>query len=191
MAGFIYFIKAAEVCAVQIRWSRTPEQRRDTLAGWSPVELTMALKVPGTMQQEAKLHAKFERWHRRGEWFHACDALLQGISLMQRGGITLEEAFSLQDVVLLKSHRRPAQWTPEQKLRRSYMKRIECALRRAGNKWAKYDTTPANIVKIFETETHCLSAASITALDRYLKRIGWTPSRTPKLNHRGPQKRRA
>ena len=64
----IYFIRS-ETGAIKIGFSTTPERRLSAMQTGSPVRLELLAVMPGTKQDERRLHARFKAQRGRGEWF--------------------------------------------------------------------------------------------------------------------------
>lgn len=62
--GFVYFVRFSD--RIKIGWSGNPEARLKNV----PHDEVLAI-VPGTMQDERKLHAAFAHHRVTGEWFKA------------------------------------------------------------------------------------------------------------------------
>lgn len=72
--GFVYFIWAGE--QIKIGFSRNPFARARSLSTGVPAPVSAIAGVPGSRQDEARMHKAFHRWHRHGEWFEACPELI-------------------------------------------------------------------------------------------------------------------
>lgn len=75
--GSIYFIYDAKVEAIKIGFSTNVSDRFSTLQTASATKLELLGTMLGSMADEQRLHAKFQRMH--GEWFHITNDLLSFI----------------------------------------------------------------------------------------------------------------
>lgn len=77
--GTVYFVEAAGANRIKIGWTGadSARDRVRALQTASPFELGILLEAPGTMADEQKIHAHFDRFRvaPTTEWFHANDAL--------------------------------------------------------------------------------------------------------------------
>jgi len=69
----IYFVVGAEW--VKIGYSRSPVARLTHLQQASPYELRIVLVLPGGIEREPEVHARFAEQRERGEWFRLEGAL--------------------------------------------------------------------------------------------------------------------
>lgn len=79
----VYFIRSGD--AIKIGVSINPEQRFGELQVGSALELELLGVIVGDKYTEKEVHARFERLHIRGEWFHADPPLLDFIESHARG----------------------------------------------------------------------------------------------------------
>lgn len=80
--GFIYFITCMSSVhyPIKIGWSASLTDSRVTqLQTGNPNLLTMVATLPGTQEDERKLHISFSHLHVRGEWFLRGDDLIEYI----------------------------------------------------------------------------------------------------------------
>src|SRR5262245_20438799 len=80
----VYFIRAGD--AIKIGVTRDVERRLRALATGSAVPLELLPTLPGGRRLEKKLHQRCRRFHVRGEWFKADEALLRHIREQAAGG---------------------------------------------------------------------------------------------------------
>ncbi len=64
---FVYFLRCGDW--VKIGFSTDPTRRVREITTKVPYEITTLLTVPGTMQDEKRLHRALERFRINGEWF--------------------------------------------------------------------------------------------------------------------------
>jgi hypothetical protein len=67
--GFIYFIQAGDTNMVKIGFTQTLDMRSKGLQTGCPYRLKPILIINGTMQDEKKMHARFVKSRKNGEWF--------------------------------------------------------------------------------------------------------------------------
>lgn len=67
--GFVYFVKAGRRGDVKIGFSNDPKRRLASMQTSISKDLVLLGAIPGTMDDEADLHAKFAHLRTRGEWF--------------------------------------------------------------------------------------------------------------------------
>jgi len=75
----IYFIQSGSAGPIKIGYTRdrdSIQKRMYHLQNAQPVELNLIFTIEGTKKDEANLHARFKKYHIRGEWFKASRALL-------------------------------------------------------------------------------------------------------------------
>lgn len=70
MSGFIYFIQGIDGGPVKIGWTQDLDKRKRQLQVGSPVRLSIVAKIPGTKEDELKLHSRFGGINSHGEWFY-------------------------------------------------------------------------------------------------------------------------
>lgn len=78
-ACYVYFLHDQESGKVKIGWSANPLARQIGLQIGNPNELILLGTMPGGAKEEEKLHRLFSSEHKRGEWFHATDKVLETI----------------------------------------------------------------------------------------------------------------
>lgn len=91
----IYFIKASQSGAIKIGTSNDPRGRFATLQTGSPEPLELIGVMPGQMDEERRLHAKFARYRIHGEWFKGAPELIAGIKKL----LCDEDAVEIEDLV--------------------------------------------------------------------------------------------
>jgi Meiotically Up-regulated Gene 113 (MUG113) protein len=78
----IYFVHDSVSAAVKIGHAADAGKRLLGLQTGNPNELVLLGTLPGDRPQERQLHQRFAEHHRRGEWFHAPEAVLATIRRM-------------------------------------------------------------------------------------------------------------
>jgi hypothetical protein len=84
MTGFVYFIECAAASAIKIGFSTEVARRLSTLQSGSPTPLVLLLAVPGTAEDETRLHTMFAGERRSGEWFNADGPVRTFVDLLAR-----------------------------------------------------------------------------------------------------------
>lgn len=77
----IYFIRDTLTNHVKIGHSRNPRKRLNELQTGSVNWLELMACLPGTAEDEAKLHKRFAKDRVRGEWFAISRSMLEFFSL--------------------------------------------------------------------------------------------------------------
>ena len=77
---FIYFIAPVGGGPVKIGFSADPRARMKRLSESAPFQLQVLCAVPGTRDDERRLHAEFATAHAHREWFHPAPNLLDFIA---------------------------------------------------------------------------------------------------------------
>jgi hypothetical protein len=120
MRGFIYFIACEPLEAVKIGFTKThPKGRLRALQTGCPSPLRLLAFAPGTVEEEALLHATFEPLHIQGEWFRhelKLKALVAFIASDPRGQDRRSLEESISDVLFAAREFNvlgPSQTTPE------------------------------------------------------------------------------
>lgn len=80
--GRVYFITDGEL--IKIGYSGAPEARLNDLQTHSGRELEILKTIPGTYEDEKRLHTQFGHLRVRGEWFQSDPELLDFIAGRQR-----------------------------------------------------------------------------------------------------------
>ena len=83
--GYVYFAEA-ENGLIKIGYSGDLNNRIRNLNGGSPIKIQLLASKPGTKNDEEKLHAKFKKYRKRGEWFEANSKLsdyIKEINMLQ------------------------------------------------------------------------------------------------------------
>lgn len=82
--GFVYFVTSEPDNFVKIGWAmRSPWARMRELQTGCPEALRLMAAVPGSRDEERRLHETFAELHYRGEWFfleHKLSDLVQYLS---------------------------------------------------------------------------------------------------------------
>ncbi len=65
--GYVYFIRAGD--HVKVGYSAQPLDRLQTLQTSHPEKLEILCTIPGSIKTERSLHARFQSYRVRGEWF--------------------------------------------------------------------------------------------------------------------------
>jgi hypothetical protein len=71
--GWIYFIQRG--AALKVGWARNPNKRLNELQVGSPWRLSLIGVVPGSQEDEKKLHRRFAAARISGEWFRRRDII--------------------------------------------------------------------------------------------------------------------
>jgi hypothetical protein len=109
----VYFIRPVGMAGpVKIGCSRYIEDRRDTLACWSPFALEIAASLPGTMNLERQFHARFAADHQRQEWFRWSPELQSVIDAVAAGTF---DTSTLPPAAGLLALKKRGPWTQAQK----------------------------------------------------------------------------
>lgn len=87
LAGFVYFLRAGDF--VKIGWSQNPRKRIQSFTTGNPHKAELLGSVPGTLEDEKRLHAVFGDIRHRREWFSAESELLGFIAWVC--GVTAEK----------------------------------------------------------------------------------------------------
>ncbi len=82
----LYFIEAVGLNLIKIGHTTDIRERLSRLQMGCPVELRILFVIPGTANDETRLHFRFHELHARGEWFRAESALLDYIEELRKGG---------------------------------------------------------------------------------------------------------
>jgi len=83
--GRVYFIRAGEY--VKIGFSNDAKHRIETLQTGQPYELECLCLIKGNRSTESKLHARFSKYHVRGEWFSQTEELMRYIEKIKDTGM--------------------------------------------------------------------------------------------------------
>lgn len=84
--GFVYFIRAVDRGGlIKIGFSVDPDARLDLFQKGSPVDLELAVVIPGDLALERAFQGQFEAAHVRNEWFTPTPDLLALIDRLQAG----------------------------------------------------------------------------------------------------------
>lgn len=67
--GFVYFIENPANRHIKIGWAKKPVGRLKSFQTASSVKIRLLGKIPGSRDLERKLHADFQSYHVKGEWF--------------------------------------------------------------------------------------------------------------------------
>lgn len=73
--GYIYLIENKRAACVKIGYSHNPARRLQQLSTGSADPLRLAAVIQGTYQEEQRLHAMFQIYHSKDEWFRDCRAI--------------------------------------------------------------------------------------------------------------------
>lgn len=90
----VYFVRVGE--RIKIGVSRNAISRVQEIAGHLPYGISHVLIVPGTRQDERRLHERFRRYRTRGEWFRACAALQLTITRCAAAGAVIHDDAELR-----------------------------------------------------------------------------------------------
>jgi hypothetical protein len=118
----VYFIRPIGMTGpVKIGCSISPDGRRETLEKWSPFPLEIVAQFDGCMDDERRVHSLFWQQHQRGEWFEWSPELQSLIDRINAGAFDVE---TLPATKIRPMPRKRKLWTAEQKLRASYVHRL-------------------------------------------------------------------
>lgn len=85
----VYFLRpVGQAGPVKIGWSWLPLERLKVYQAWSPVQLELVARTPGSEGLESRFHAHFAHLHLHGEWFRADDGLDAMIAAILDGSFT-------------------------------------------------------------------------------------------------------
>jgi hypothetical protein len=115
---------------VKIGVSQSPDGRRKTLETWSPFALEIIAEIPGDRLIERRFHALFRETYVRHEWFSWSPILGQVVIAVNDGTFDVESLPSPTVIKHLHYKRKP--WTPEQKMRSSYGRRMSKTAKETG-----------------------------------------------------------
>ena len=79
--GYVYFMEMGDF--IKIGWSHWPPLRRDALQSNGPYDIVLLGAFPGTLENEASLHAVFSHLGHRNEWFRKSPALIAYIAWLK------------------------------------------------------------------------------------------------------------
>lgn len=85
----VYFVRVGE--RIKIGVSRNAISRVQEIAGHLPYGISHVLIIPGTRQDERRLHERFKLYRTRGEWFRACAAIQLTITRCAAAGIVVHD----------------------------------------------------------------------------------------------------
>lgn len=89
--GFVYFVQSGEGGPIKIGWSQDVERRILQLQTANAHRLHLIGRVPGRMEDEAAMHAKFAHLRMEGEWFRDHSEIRE--YLRQVGGTSIDDAY--------------------------------------------------------------------------------------------------
>lgn len=116
MTRRVYFIKPIGMDGpVKIGCSRWPEQRRDTLATWSPFPLEVVAELEGDLLLERRFHAKFLPQHLHREWFNFTPELGEVIAAICAGTFDHETLPAPGRIPNTSGRKRGSKWSEERK----------------------------------------------------------------------------
>lgn len=94
MSGYVYFIQAGEADApIKIGYAKNVDTRLKAIQCTQHEPCQVLAYVPGSIEVERALHAKFATSHKSGEWFEASFALITFIEdVRERGEAALIDA---------------------------------------------------------------------------------------------------
>jgi hypothetical protein len=111
----VYFIKPIGMDGpIKIGSSCAPDQRRETLAFWSPFPLEIIAEVEGGGRLERQFHALFLPFHQRKEWFDPAPEIMAAVDQINAG--TFDVSTLPAPIVLANVGRVPRSWTNEQRV---------------------------------------------------------------------------
>jgi hypothetical protein len=118
----VYFIRPIGMKGpVKIGCSVSPDGRRTTLEKWSPFPLEIVAQFDGCMDDERRVHSLFWEQHQRGEWFEWSPELQALIGSINAGAFNID---ALPATKILPKPRKCKPWSQEQRLRASYVHRL-------------------------------------------------------------------
>jgi len=79
----IYFMHAFDANRIKIGFTTNIERRIRSLKMSSPHGLRFMYAIPGTKDEEHKLHERFAHLRQHGEWFTDCEELREYINQLQ------------------------------------------------------------------------------------------------------------
>lgn len=82
--GFVYFIQTSGSKRIKIGYSKNPKSRLGDLQCSCPDELVVLALLRSHRDDESDLHARFEKYWVRGEWFEPGPELLSYIAEVAR-----------------------------------------------------------------------------------------------------------
>lgn len=86
--GVIYFVQSGQF--IKIGHSKKWPERLSGLQTGSPMEINVLHVEAGPVSKERALHRTFDRYHYRGEWFHASAELL--VFIEQRKDLAIPQS---------------------------------------------------------------------------------------------------
>lgn len=131
--GRVYFVQAGEHGPIKIGWTRgDPAARIASLQTGNPFRLILLVAVPGSVEDEASLHLRFDRIRMTGEWFQPTSELVAFIAAIQWTQKARETVTEALDEVPAPDSARPAPALP-------------CAVceekRSTAARWSAWETT--------------------------------------------------
>lgn len=130
----VYFIKPVGMDGpVKIGCSVSPNNRRSTLATWSPFALEIVADIEGGFELEKRFHALFAETHQRREWFgwsRRLAAVILAINDKSFDVATLPAPLNIVARDRAKTRSGPPKWTPEKRFQVSYYSRMRALSKR-------------------------------------------------------------
>lgn len=127
----VYFIKPVGMTGpIKIGCSQSPDNRRRSLANWSPFALEIIAEIDGDTEIERRFHAKHIAAHQRREWFEATASLLADIAAVRAG--TFDVATLPPPVFVTGNKVSTVRQSQEYRTALSYALRVSAMGRRAG-----------------------------------------------------------
>lgn len=121
----VYFIKPIGMDGpIKIGCSVSPDNRRETLAQWSPFPLEVVAQIEGDFGLERRFHCKFNGSSRGREWFDNTPELTWAIASIQVGAFDLDSLPSGGSLTNFRRQRDLSFITPAHRYRRSASSRI-------------------------------------------------------------------
>lgn len=107
---FIYFIRPIGIVGpIKIGISARPEGRMLEMLEWSPFDLEIAHRIPGTYTLEKRIQQSLANDHLRHEWFSPSPRVVKLVADLQ-AGVTIDHAIDLnRDEGLIRTPRRSRQ----------------------------------------------------------------------------------
>lgn len=165
----IYFVKCNDM--VKIGYTkRNPEKRLAALQTANPYELLLIKTIEGTIDDEKILHAKYKKYHIRGEWFLFTGDLRTHIELDRN--LLVEELQRQIDVLDKENARLRLKVEMEKTYSKGVHNRlldVECKLNLSNNRLLKPDLT---LPKVNADDPGSISVVQMLAVTNILKNAG-------------------
>lgn len=90
----VYLITCSKTDSCKIGFSNCPENRLSQLQVGNPFSLEISAVIEGNVEDEKRLHQKFDKYKLSGEWFHYSDEI--------RKFFNVDESFTISTDLLFK-----------------------------------------------------------------------------------------